>query len=121
MRITKTELFRTWLPGILLCGSIALAALFSGDGVASFFGPSAADNTRKMDSFRASRTLLTLQLSKCQRYKTKTNDAYICGGSSLIYKSLASSTDCRLAEQVAQELGITPRDFSIPVTGISGT
>ena len=108
--------WRTWLPAVFLVVSIFMAVLFSGQGVLAFFGPSDADVARKRQEFMDNRTKLTLQLAKCQRDKAKASDAYICGGSSIIYKSLASSQDCLLAKDVAQELGISMPSFTLPLT-----
>lgn len=107
---------RTALPVIILCLSVFLAMLFSNGGAASYLGPGQAERDRKKQAFLDDRTLLSLQLAKCRQYKTSVDDAYICGGSSLIYKNLASSGDCLLAEEAAKELGLSVRDFSIPRT-----
>ena len=107
---------RTAIPVIILCLSVFLAVLFSNGGAASYLGPGQAERDRKKQAFLENRTLLSLQLAKCQQYKTSVDDAYICGGSSLIYKNLASSGDCLLAQEAAKELGLSVRDFSIPRT-----
>ena len=101
------------VPAILLCVSIALAALFSGGNVTAFFGPSQTELAQKKEELRANRTALLLRLSICQRNTTKANDAYICPSSAVIYKSLGSSLDCKLAAEVAQELGLGDRNFFI--------
>ena len=106
--------WRVWLPVVFLVGSITLSVVFSGERVTEFFGPSEADLARKKQEFLTNRTKLTLQLAKCQKDKAKVDDAYICGGSSVIYRSLASSTDCLLAKEAADELGIAVRDVMIP-------
>jgi hypothetical protein len=107
---------RTVVPAGILCLSLFLALLFSNDGAASFLGSGKAERDRKKQAFLADRTLLSLQLAKCGQYKSSANDAYICGGSSTIYESLASSGDCLLAAEAARDLGLSARDFSIPRT-----
>ena len=107
--------WRAILPAVLLVGCIALSVLLSGERVSAIFGPSDTELGRRKQEFRASRTKLTLQLSKCQRDAAMAGDAYICGGSSVIYKNLAASTDCRLAREVADELGLSPHKFSLPL------
>lgn len=104
------------IPAIILCGSIALAALFSGGGVPSFLGPSQSDLAQKKQEFRDNRNLLLLKLSTCQRNTTKANDASICPGSAVIYKSLGDGPDCRIAREVAKELGINTHDFTLTQT-----
>lgn len=110
----------THLPVIILCFSVFLAILFKDGGAMVYLGPGKAERDRKKQEFFDNRMLLSLQLAKCRQYRTSANDAYICGGSSLIYTSLASSGDCLLAEEAAKELGVTVRDVSIPRTLSSG-
>ncbi|MCC8194242.1 MAG: hypothetical protein LIP28_06330 [Deltaproteobacteria bacterium] len=105
----------TQIPVAILCLSVFLAILLADGGGMRYLGPGKAERDRKKQAWLANRTLLTLQLAKCQRYKSSANDAYICGGSSLIYQSLASSGDCELAREAARELGIAARDFTIPL------
>lgn len=110
----ETNGFRSAIPVVILCVSIALAALFSDGGITRFLGPSKSELAQKRQEFHDSRNLLLLQLSICQRNISKANDAYICPSSSKIYSSLGSGLMCQLAEEVAQELGLNgPRDFSI--------
>ena len=106
--------WRAWLPGVFLVVSITLSVVLSGERVSALFGPSDAERAQKKQEFLTNRTKLSLQLAKCQRDKTKVDDAYICGGSSVVYRSLASSADCLLAKEAAEELGITARDLMIP-------
>lgn len=114
MEKNTTGGLRAAIPVIILCLSIFLAMVFSNGGAVSLLGPGPAERDRKKQAFLADRTLLSLQLAKCRQYKTSADDAYICGGSSTIYKNLASSGDCLLAEEAAKELGLSARDFSIP-------
>lgn len=116
MEKNTTGGLRTAVPVIILCISVFLAMLFSNGGASSYLGPGKAERDQKKQAFLTDRTLLSLQLAKCRQYKTSANDAYICGGSSTIYKNLASSGDCLLAEEAAKELGLSARDFSIPRT-----
>lgn len=110
---TESGGVRSGIAAVVLCASIALAALFSGKGVTTFLGPSQAELTQKKQAFRENRNLLLLQLSICQRNTDKAGDAYICPGSAMVYKSLGSGPDCLLAAEVAKELGIGHRDFTI--------
>lgn len=110
----KSTGWRTWLPGILLCFLIAMSAVFYGGGVEAFYGPTAAERENKKQEFMTNRNRLLLLLSTCRNYETMKNDGYICGGSAMVYKSLASSLDCRIAEEAAKELGIDQRTLSIP-------
>lgn len=112
-KVTDTGNSRSVIPAVILCGSIALAALFSGGGIPSFLGPDQSDLARKKQEFRDNRNLLLLQLSICQRNTAKASDAYICPGSAVIYKSLGAGPDCLIAQEVAKELGIGDRDFTI--------
>lgn len=109
----KSTGWRAWLPGILLCFLIAMSAIFYGGGVEAFYGPTAAERESKKQEFMANRNRLTLLLSTCRNYETMKNDGYICGGSAMVYKSLATSLDCRIAEEAARELGIDQRNLSI--------
>lgn len=106
--------WRAWVPGVLLSFMIGMSALFyAGGGMERFYGPAAAEREAKKQELRASRIRLTLQLAKCRNYGAMKSDAYICGGSSLIYQNLESSLICRLAEEVAQEQGVTGGNLSI--------
>ena len=113
--------WRAYLPGVLLCFLIGMSALFyAGGGMERFYGPSQTERESLKQELRASRTRLTLQLAKCRNYGVMKSDAYICGGSSLIYKSLESSLICELAEEVAQEQGVTVGSLSIAPGPASG-
>ncbi len=104
----------TQLPVVILCLSVFLAVLFKDGGAMAYLGAGKAERDRKKQEFLDNRMRLSLQLAKCSQYRTNAKDAYICGGSSVIYTSLASSGDCLLAEEAAKELGLSARDFSIP-------
>ena len=105
--------WRTWASGALLCFLIGMSALFYGGGLEKFYGPSASERESKKQYFLANRNRLILQLTKCNNYATMQNDAYICGGSALIYKTQADSLDCRIAAEAARELGISAESFSL--------
>lgn len=106
--------WRAWIPGVLLCFMIGMSAVFYvGGGMERFYGPSQAEREAKKQELRANRAHLTLQLAKCRNYGVMKSDAYICGGSGLIYQNLESSLICRLAEEVALEQGVTVGNVSI--------
>lgn len=118
--------WRAWAPGILLCFLIGMSSLFYiGNGFNTLYGPSKTERETKKNELRASRTRLMLQLSKCRNYGTMKSNTSLCGGSSLMYKSLESSLTCEIAEEVAKEMGITDANLSItvgkPLKAASGT
>lgn len=116
--VTPSAARRLWthLPVVILCSSVFLAILFMDGGGMAYLGSGKAERDRKKQAFLTDRTLLSLQLAKCQRYRTSADDAYICGGSSTIYTSLATSGDCLLAQEAAAELGLSARNLSIPIS-----